>query len=63
MSPVMHIAAFEFCGMPHVYQTFQSSSLHDLKHLAYNEIFGRASISVPFKKEAMSVLDYVSPEA
>lgn len=63
MSPVMHNAAFAFCGMPHNYQTFQSSSLHDLKDLVYDERFGGASISSPFKEEIMSVLDYLSPEA
>ncbi|GAD92705.1 hypothetical protein NECHADRAFT_51162 [Paecilomyces variotii No. 5] len=63
VSPMMHNAAFEFCGMPHVYRTFQSSSLSDLKHLVYDETFGGASISSPFKKEILSVLEYISPEA
>lgn len=62
-SPDMHNAAFEYCGMPHVYQTFQSSSLQDLKHLIYNVNFGGASISAPYKNEIMALLDYVSPEA
>lgn len=62
-SPDMHNAAFEYCGMPHVYQTFQLSSLQDLRHLVYDVNFGGASISAPFKNEILALLDYVSPEA
>ncbi|CAK7205126.1 hypothetical protein SEUCBS139899_007891 [Sporothrix eucalyptigena] len=63
MSPVMHNAAFKFCGMPHHYRTFQSSSLVDLDAIVRDPNFGGASISAPFKKEIVSLLDYVSPEA
>ncbi|RMZ00463.1 hypothetical protein D0862_06720 [Hortaea werneckii] len=63
MSPLMHNSAFEFCGMPHVYQTFQAPSLQQLKHLLYDKTFGGASISAPFKEDVMTVVDYLSPEA
>ncbi|RMY61353.1 hypothetical protein D0863_11297 [Hortaea werneckii] len=63
MSPLMHNSAFGFCGMPHVYQTFQAASLHQLKHLLYDKTFGGASISSPFKEDVMSIADYLSQEA
>ncbi|KAL1887375.1 hypothetical protein Sste5346_010255 [Sporothrix stenoceras] len=63
MSPVMHNAAFRFCGMPHHYRTFQSSSLSDMEHFVREPTFGGASISAPFKKAIIATLDYVSPEA
>ncbi|KAI7565700.1 hypothetical protein KC346_g21198, partial [Hortaea werneckii] len=63
MSPLMHNSAFDFCGMPHVYQTFQAPSLQQLKHLLYDKTFGGASISAPFKEDVMAVVDYLSPEA
>ncbi|KAL1849484.1 hypothetical protein Plec18170_007391 [Paecilomyces lecythidis] len=63
ISPQMQNAAFEFCGMPHVYQTFQSPTVHDLQHLIYHDKFGGASISAPFKQEIITILDYISPEA
>ncbi|KAI7211431.1 hypothetical protein KC333_g7683 [Hortaea werneckii] len=63
MSPRMHNSAFSFCGMPHVYQTFQAASLRQLKHLLYDKTFGGASISSPFKEDVMNIADYLSPEA
>lgn len=63
VSPHMHNAAFQACGMPHVYRTFETSSLQTLQHLFYRESFGGASISSPFKKDVMSLVDFVSPEA
>ncbi|CAH0020778.1 unnamed protein product [Clonostachys rhizophaga] len=63
MSPPMHNAAFEFCGMPHRYQIYQSPTLDDLKPVCLDPNFGGASISSPFKREILSLLHYVSPEA
>jgi len=63
MSPTMHNAAFRFCRLPHHYKTIQSSSLHDIEGIVHDTNFGGASISAPFKKEIIPVLDYVSPEA
>ncbi|KAI7334057.1 hypothetical protein KC315_g3934 [Hortaea werneckii] len=63
MSPLMHNSAFGFCGMPHVYQTFQAPSLQQLKHLLYGKTFGGASISAPFKEDVMAIVDHLSPEA
>uniref|UniRef100_A0A0B7JJS1 Quinate repressor protein n=1 Tax=Bionectria ochroleuca TaxID=29856 RepID=A0A0B7JJS1_BIOOC len=63
MSPPMHNAAFDFCGMPHRYQIYQSPTLDDLKPVCIDPNFGGASISSPFKREILSLLHYVSPEA
>lgn len=63
MSPAMHNAAFQFCSLPHHYAVVQSNSLQNLRTIIQNPCFGGASITMPFKEEIMSVLDFVSPEA
>lgn len=63
MSPAMHNAAFRFSGMPHEYRVFQSTSIRGLELIIRDPNFGGASITSPFKKEVMSVVDYLSPEA
>lgn len=63
MSPAMHNAAFRFSGMPHEYRIFQSTSIQGLGPIIRCPNFGGASITSPFKKEVMSMVDYLSPDA
>lgn len=62
MSPAMHNAAFKFHGLQHSYSARQSSSLEDLSAF-FDDTFGGASISLPFKSDVMSLLDSVSESA
>ncbi|KAF4420072.1 Quinate repressor protein [Colletotrichum fructicola] len=63
LSPAMHNAAFESCGMPHEYKIFQHPTVNHLRHLISDENFGGASITAPFKKEVFALVDLTSPEA
>jgi shikimate 5-dehydrogenase/shikimate kinase len=63
LSPPMHNAAYKSCGMPHEYKIFQRSTLKDLDEIVQDPCFGGASITYPFKKDILSILDFISPEA
>ncbi|ETS73321.1 hypothetical protein PFICI_14926 [Pestalotiopsis fici W106-1] len=62
-SPEMHNAAFRFCSIPHEYFGIQTGTLQDLGKMVHDPCFGGASITMPFKKEVISIVDYLSPEA
>jgi shikimate 5-dehydrogenase len=62
LSPAMHNVAFETLGMGHSYSSRQSATLEDVKHL-FDETFGGASISLPFKSAVMDLLDTISEPA
>ncbi|KAM0722816.1 hypothetical protein Q7P37_002258 [Cladosporium fusiforme] len=62
MSPAMHTTAFELLGLQHSYSACESSSIDDLETL-FDNTFGGASISLPFKSQAMCFLDSVSESA
>ncbi|KAM0817604.1 putative Quinate repressor protein [Seiridium cardinale] len=63
LSPFLHNAAFAHCGMPHIYKTFQSSSLSSFASLLEDPSFGGASITAPFKADIIPILDHLSPAA
>ncbi|KAG0651247.1 Quinate repressor [Hyphodiscus hymeniophilus] len=63
LSPAMHKAAYDACGLPHDYDVFQSSNLHDLDGIISDPSFGGAAITLPFKTEVIKVLKSLSPEA
>lgn len=63
LSPAMHNAAFEACGMPHTYGTRSSSTLDDLRPLIYDRHFGGAAVTQPYKTEVISLLQKLSPHA
>jgi len=63
MSPAMHNASYEVCGMPHKYEIYQTTTLNDLRSLADNPYFGGASIALPFKIEVIALTHSLSPHA
>ena len=63
LSPAMHNAAYELCGLPHVYSIHQSSSLRGLNDLVENPNFGGSSVSLPYKTEVIPLLHSMSPHA
>lgn len=63
LSPAMHNAAYQACGMPHEYKIRQSSNLHDLDNIISDPLFGGTAITLPFKIEAIKALKSLSPEA
>ncbi|KAF7590057.1 hypothetical protein BBP40_003310 [Aspergillus hancockii] len=63
LSPAMHNAAYQACGMPHVYSLHQSPSLRGLNELVANPNFGGTSVSLPYKTESIPLLHSMSPHA
>lgn len=63
LSPAMHNAAFDLSGMPHVYKTFQHSTLHELEYLLSDPKMGGLSITAPFKSQVLSFVNEISHEA
>jgi 3-dehydroquinate dehydratase type I len=60
LSPFLYNPAFAFCGMPHVYKVYQSTSLKDIVPLLEAPGFGGLSITTPFKSEVIPLLDELS---
>ena len=63
LSPAMHNAAFEQCGMPHTYQAYTYPTLRELETLARDPNFGGLSITAPFKRDVILMVDKISSEA
>ncbi|KAH6898020.1 type I 3-dehydroquinase-domain-containing protein [Thelonectria olida] len=63
LSPAMHNAAFRFYGMPHHYQIFQHETLDHIHRLIDDPKFNGASITAPFKRDIIPLVDHISPEA
>jgi shikimate kinase/3-dehydroquinate dehydratase len=63
LSPAMHNAAFDLSGMPHVYKTFQHSTLRELEYLLSDPKMGGLSITAPFKSQVLSFVNEISHEA
>ncbi|KAM5356458.1 hypothetical protein ACJ41O_003104 [Fusarium nematophilum] len=63
LSPAMHNAAFQLLGMPHRYEVFSRESLNEIRGLVSDPNFGGASITAPFKREVIPLVDFMSREA
>jgi shikimate 5-dehydrogenase/shikimate kinase len=63
VSPAMHNAAYESCGMPHRFNRVQSSSLNSLKELVRDSNFGGSIVIQPYKVEVISLTDSLSQHA
>ncbi|KAF2852985.1 quinate pathway repressor protein-like protein QutR [Plenodomus tracheiphilus IPT5] len=64
VSPAMHNAAYESCGMPHQFNRISTaSSLDSLRELIKNPNFGGSIVIQPYKVEVMSLADSLSQHA
>jgi shikimate 5-dehydrogenase len=63
LSPAMHNAAYEACGMPHDFAIRQSSNIQELESIITDPSFGGAAITLPFKIEVIKSLKSLSAEA
>lgn len=54
LSPAMHSAAYEVCGMSNDFQSLQVSSLEDIQRLCHDTNFGGAAITQPFKVQILT---------
>lgn len=63
LSPAMHNAAYQACGLPHEYSYRQSSDVHELDVLKNDPSFGGCAVTLPFKIDVLKLVDSMSPEA
>lgn len=64
MSPTLHNTAFEALGLPHKYELFETESVgEEIKAAITLPTFGGASVTIPFKRDIMPLLDSLSPDA
>lgn len=63
LSPAMHNAAFQILGMPHVYNSHEAKDLDELRVLLFRPTFGGASVTLPLKKDVLTLIQRLSPSA
>jgi shikimate 5-dehydrogenase len=63
LSPTMHNAAFQTCGMPHTFENIQTPTLSRLQDIVRQPNFGGTAISQPFKLEVISLTHSLSRHA
>ena len=63
LSPAMHQAAYDACGMSHTFGTLSSPSLGDLKILIHDENFGGSAVVQPYKTAVVPLMTALSAHA
>ncbi|CAO2654558.1 Nn.00g112910.m01.CDS01 [Neocucurbitaria sp. VM-36] len=64
LSPAMHNAAYQACGMPHRFNRLQTTTLNKtIQELLRRPNFGGTALSQPFKTEAISLAQSMSRHA
>ena len=64
MSPTLHNTGFETLGLPHKYELFETQTVgEEIKTAITLPTFGGASVTIPFKRDIMPLLDALSPDA
>ncbi|OAQ71163.1 pentafunctional polypeptide (AroM) [Pochonia chlamydosporia 170] len=62
-SPALHNTLFNITGLPHEYHLHETSSTERLSELLRDESFGGASVTIPLKRDVMSLVDELTPAA
>ncbi|KAI0777441.1 aromatic amino acid family biosynthesis-like protein [Trametes elegans] len=64
MSPTLHNTAFEALGLPHQYELLETTAVgEEIKAAITSPDFGGASVTIPFKRDIMPLLDALSADA
>ncbi|KAI9057708.1 aromatic amino acid family biosynthesis-like protein [Trametes sanguinea] len=64
MSPTLHNTAFEALGLPHRYELLETEAVgEEIKAAITSPDFGGASVTIPFKRDIMPLLDALSEDA
>jgi shikimate 5-dehydrogenase/shikimate kinase len=61
LSPALHNAGFQSCGLPFNYQTYESKKFSCIQEISSQASFGGASISRPFKVDVLAIAAKHSP--
>ena len=61
LSPAMHNAGFNACGLPFTYQVHESTDFNSIEKISSQASFGGASISLPFKSQVLALAAKQSP--
>ncbi|KAL2853587.1 hypothetical protein BJX68DRAFT_274769 [Aspergillus pseudodeflectus] len=63
LSPAMHNAAYAACGLPHSYDFYKPTRLHQVRTLLEDPGYGGLAVSLPYKTAILPFLDQISPDA
>ncbi|EIW56195.1 aromatic amino acid family biosynthesis-like protein [Trametes versicolor FP-101664 SS1] len=64
MSPTLHNTAFEALGLPHKYELLETATVgEEIKAAITAPDFGGASVTIPFKRDIIPLLDGLSADA
>ncbi|KAJ5914821.1 hypothetical protein N7504_003704 [Penicillium tannophilum] len=63
LSPEMHHAAYEHCGLPHTFDTLQADNISAIHGILNDSDRGGVTISLPFKSAILPFIDEITPDA
>ncbi|KAJ6497772.1 type I 3-dehydroquinase-domain-containing protein, partial [Mycena sanguinolenta] len=63
MSPTIHNTAFGTLGLPHTYQLKETPTAGELAGVMTSNDFGGASVTIPYKRDVIPMLQHVSRHA
>lgn len=63
LSPAMHNAAFEACGMPHLYNSLPVTSFEIVRQLLQRQDQAGIAVSLPYKTNILPMLDAMTDDA
>ncbi|KAJ7287304.1 type I 3-dehydroquinase-domain-containing protein, partial [Mycena rebaudengoi] len=63
MSPTLQNTAFATLGLPHSYELKETLTVEELKDVLQSADFGGASVTIPYKRDIMPLLQHISRHA
>ncbi|KAJ7874810.1 type I 3-dehydroquinase-domain-containing protein [Mycena olivaceomarginata] len=63
MSPTLHNTAFGTLGLPHTYELKETLTVEELTDVMRSADFGGASVTIPYKRDIIPMLQHVSRHA
>jgi pentafunctional AROM polypeptide len=63
MSPTLHNTAFGTLGLPHTYELKETLTVEELADVMRSADFGGASVTIPYKRDIIPMLQHVSRHA
>ncbi|KAF7362151.1 Pentafunctional arom polypeptide [Mycena venus] len=63
MSPTLHNTAFTTLGLPHSYELKETLTVEELADVIHSADFGGASVTIPYKRDIIPMLQHVSRHA